>query len=75
MVEIKRGNEEVKWKNEEEILVLRKENEEMKKKLVEGFRLADWVIQLGSPLPPPPTLELLRSRKQSTPRRPRVSPI
>jgi len=36
MVEIKRRNEEITRKNEEEILALRKENEEMKMKFVEG---------------------------------------
>jgi len=33
---MKRRNEETKWKNEDEILALRKENEEMKRKFVEG---------------------------------------
>jgi len=36
MVEMKRRNEEITRKNEEEILALRKENEEMKMKFVEG---------------------------------------
>ena len=36
MTEMKRKNQEVTRKNEEEILAFQKENEEMKKKLVEG---------------------------------------
>jgi len=33
---MKRKNEETKWKNEDEILALQKENKEMKRKFVEG---------------------------------------
>jgi len=36
IVEMKRRNEETKQKNEDEILAFRKENEEMKRKFVEG---------------------------------------
>ena len=72
---MKRMNEEMKWKNEEEILVLWKENEEMKKKLVEGGPSDGLGNPTGKSFTTPPILELLRSQKQSTPRRLRMSPI
>ena len=61
MTEMKRRNEEIAQKNEDEILALQKENEDVKKKLGEG-----------GPSPPP---GLLRSqRKRSTLKRWMVSP-
>ena len=72
---MKRKNEEMQRKSEEEILSLRKENEGMKKKWVEGGPSGGPSNPLGSPLLIPLVVELLRNREQSTPRRLRVSPI
>ena len=68
MVEMKRRNEEITRKNEDEILALQKENEEMKRKFVEArpslrhwcpssrhsLSLADRIIYLHRPGQHPP---------------------
>jgi len=54
MVEMKRKNEEVTWKNEEEILALQKENEEMKRRFIEGGPFAVPTNLVGRSFTSPP---------------------
>jgi len=70
MAEIRRRSKEVSRKNEDEILALRKENEEMRMKLEEGRPLLDRPILSvdTSPLLPTPR-QLRRQRTNFTHRR------
>ena len=60
MAEMKQRNEEVTRKNEEEILALKRENEEMKRKFFEGDRLLYRPISSVGRSPPLPTQKQLR---------------
>jgi len=69
MAEIKRRNEEITQKNEEEILALPKENEEMKRKFVEEGSSAGPTNLVERSFTPPPAPRLSRAEgKISHPR-------
>jgi len=75
-IEMKRRNEETKRKNEDDILTLRKENEEVKRKFVEVGSSVEPTNPVGRSFTTPPALKLLRSRRiRSTPRKLTMNPI
>ena len=57
MAEMKRRNEETKRENEDEILALQKENEEMKRKFVDGGPSAGSTNLVGRSFTSPKTVE------------------
>ena len=64
MAEMRRKNEEVSRKNEQEIQALRRENEDMKRKLIEGGPPIVPTNLVGESITSPPTQK--RSRRQRT---------
>jgi len=67
MAEMKRRTEDVVQKNEQEMQALRRENEEMKKKLMEGGPSARPTNVLGRSYTSPPNLRLVEETRDKVP--------
>ena len=67
MVELRRRNEEVSRKNEQDIQALRRENEDMKKKLVEGGPSAVSTNLVGRSFTSPPNSRAIGETKDKRP--------
>jgi len=67
MVELRRRNEEVSRKNEQEIQGLRRENEDIKRKLIKGGSFVVPTNLVGRLFTSPPTREHLRRPRTRPP--------